>query len=120
MLSANLVPLPVPPRAAVRPPRPAIPRIREDERQRFLRDRLELVSRTLNIVEWDMRLLRKAAVEAMCLLDQDPSAFDDPTLRELMGDYGRALNVLAPLRAAGQEDAPPAGAGELGGRKPVG
>ena len=89
MLSANVVPLPVPPREAVQLPRPVIPRIHESERRRFLRDRLELVGRTLNIVEWDMRLLRKAAVEAMCLLDQDPDAAADPTLCELMGDYGR-------------------------------
>ncbi len=99
MSAATVVPLPVPPRDAVQPPRPAIPRIHESERRRFLRDRLELVSRTLKIVEWDLRLLRKAAVEAVCLVDQDPDAFADPSLRELMDGYGRALDALAPADA---------------------
>ncbi len=120
MSAATVVPLPVPPRDAVQPPRPAIPRIHESERRRFLRDRLELVSRTLKIVEWDLRLLRKAAVEAVCLVDQDPDAFADPSLRELMGDYLRALVVLALMRGAGQDNASPVGADHPEGRKPAG
>ncbi len=85
-----------------------------------LRDRLELVGRTLNIVEWDLRLLRKAAVEAVCLVDQDPDAFVDPSLREPMGDYMRALIVLALMRGAGQDNAPQVGAGHREERKPAG
>ncbi len=119
MLSATILTLPAPPRETVQPPRHVIPRIHESERRRFLRDRLELVSRALGIVEWDLRLLRKAAVEAMCLVDQDPDAFADPSLRELIGDYGRALIVLALMRGAGHDNASPLGADHPEGRMPA-
>ena len=90
--------LETPPKAAIQPPHPAIPRIHEGERRRFLRDRLELVSRTLGIVTWDLRLLRKAATEAACLIEIDREAFEDPTLGELVQEYEQALDLLLACR----------------------
>jgi hypothetical protein len=94
----NLVILPVPTRAAIQPPRPAVARIHEAERRRHLRDRLELVSRTLAIVAWDLRLLRKAATEAACLIEADVEALQDPTLAELVQEYEQALDLLLACR----------------------
>ncbi len=90
--------LPGPPKAAIQPPRPAVARLHEAERRRFLRDRLELVSRTLTIVAWDVQLLRRAATEAACLIEADPDALQDPTLAELVGEYEQALDLLLACR----------------------
>jgi hypothetical protein len=81
--------LPVPSREDIEPPRPAVLPLREDERRRHLRDRLELTSRTLRMVGWEA---------ATCLLERDPEALDDPTLAELWRDYARAMVTSVALR----------------------
>jgi hypothetical protein len=90
--------LPVPSREDIEPPRPAVLPLREDERRRHLRDRLELTSRTLRMMEWEAGLLAKAVTEATCLLERDPDALDDPTLAELWRDYSRAMVTSIALR----------------------
>ncbi len=91
---SNVVPLPVPPRYQLDPPKPFVQRIREDERRRVLRDRLELVARTQGLVMWDLTLLKKAVLEAVALVERDGALCDDPSFTELLKAYSSAATLV--------------------------